>query len=266
MKKVIQKQIQRLETLEHQIKMEQIQHSKMKSYKQDFGCGLSCKKVRGNFRYYINGKYVSKQKDSRKIADYAKAEYQRKLKPLLEKEIKCLKRVLETEERLSETYNKLYEGKRILFEPDIIPVSEKKKQFENSTHNGLGFAEDDRTDYYTNRGERVRSKSEKIIADELARHGIPYKYEKPLQLMVDRKIKEFYPDFTVMNITTGEIKYLEHLGMMDHPGYFKNTLSKLDAYEKNNLLIGRDVILLHESAYHPLNTRVILEYINEFLL
>lgn len=79
-------------------------------------------------------------------------------------------------------------------------------------------------------------------------------------------MKEFHPDFTAMNIATGELKYVEHLGMMDNPDYFKNTLSKLDVYEKNNLLIGRDVILLHESSYRPLNTRVIADYINEFLM
>ena len=69
-----------------------------------------------------------------------------------------------------------------------------------------------------------------------------------------------------MNVTTGEVKYVEHLGMMDNPLYLKNTLSKLDIYEKNNILIGRDVILLHESSYRPLNTRAIADYINEFLM
>ena len=54
--------------------------------------------------------------------------------------------------------------------------------------------------------------------------------------------------------------------MLDNPVYFKNTLGKLDVYEKNNLLIGRDVILLHESSYRPLNTRVIADYITEFLM
>ena len=87
-----------------------------------------------------------------------------------------------------------------------------------------------------------------------------------MKLLVDNRIKEFYPDFTAMNISTGELKYVEHLGMLDNPVYFKNTLSKLDVYEKNNLLIGRDVILLHESSYRPLNTRVIANYIDEFLM
>lgn len=53
--------------------------------------------------------------------------------------------------------------------------------------------------------------------------------------------------------------------MLDQPYYFQNVLAKLDAFEKNGLLIGRDVILLHESAYRPLNTRVIADYIDEFL-
>ena len=53
--------------------------------------------------------------------------------------------------------------------------------------------------------------------------------------------------------------------MMDQPNYFKNVLSKLDVYEKNGLLIGWDVILLRESTYRPLNTRVVADYIDEFL-
>ena len=34
----------------------------------------------------------------------------------------------------------------------------------------------------TEKGERVRSKSEKILADYFYRNNIPYKYEKPLYL------------------------------------------------------------------------------------
>ena len=78
-------------------------------------------------------------------------------------------------------------------------------------------------------------------------------------------MKDFYPDFTAINTTTGEIKCIEHLGMMDHPNYYQNVLAKLDAYEKNGLLIGRDIVLIHESSYRPLNTKVIADYIDEFL-
>lgn len=44
--------------------------------------------------------------------------------------------------------------------------------------------------------ERVRSKSEVIIADILNQEGIPYRYECPLQLKGWGKV---YPDFTVLS-------------------------------------------------------------------
>ena len=234
--------------------------------RQPDGLRLSCRKVRGSYQYLINDKYVSKKNDRNRIRELAQAEYRNKLCPALKKEIKDLKRVLEQEKRISDLYADLYEGKRVLFEPDVLPVSIKIKRFMQEEHVGLPFGEDDHTEYYTIKGERVRSKSEKIIADEFYRKGIPYKYEKPLSLYVDGEPREFYPDFTVLNITTGEIKYVEHLGMTDNPIYFKNALSKLDIFERNNLLIGRDVILFHESSYRPLNTRVIGDYISEFLM
>ena len=226
---------------------------------------LSCRKVRGNYQYLINSCFVSKRSELPRIKELAVAEYRKALLPLVEREIRYLKLITKLEERIEKTYTGMYEGKRVLFKPDIVPVTKLVEEFEKETDNGLAFDESDHTEYFTNRGERVRSKSEKIIADELDRWGIPYKYEKPLSLNVNGKIKDFYPDFTAINKTTGEIKYIEHLGMMDHPSYFQNVLAKLDAYEKNGLLIGRDVILLHESAYRPLNTRVIADYIEEFL-
>lgn len=42
------------------------------------------------------------------------------------------------------------------------------------------------------KGERGRSKSEKIIADELARCDIPYKYEYPLRIKDGNKDKSHF--------------------------------------------------------------------------
>ena len=214
----------------------------------------------------INTHYASKIHEINAIKELAIKEYHKALLPLIKKEIKYLKLLLKTEEQIENAYNGMYEGKRILFEPDLIPTSKIIEDFENTTYEGLSFDDNDQTEYYTNRGERVRSKSEKIIADELARQKIPYKYEKPLVLFVDGKQKQFFPDFTVLNKTTGKIIYLEHLGMMDNSYYYNNTLNKLDIYEKNGLLIGKDILIFHESSRQPLNTRTIDDYINEFLL
>lgn len=281
--KIITQKLQKLETIEQRIKTEQSTKTQLrnstervinknKAISKDMAIDkekpvkLTCRKVRGSYQYLINTHYASKIHEINAIKELAIKEYHKALLPLIKKEIKYLKLLLKTEEQIENAYNGMYEGKRILFEPDLIPTSKIIEDFENTTYEGLSFDDNDQTEYYTNRGERVRSKSEKIIADELARQKIPYKYEKPLVLFVDGKQKQFFPDFTVLNKTTGKIIYLEHLGMMDNSYYYNNTLNKLDIYEKNGLLIGKDILFFHESSRQPLNTRTIDDYINEFLL
>ena len=256
MEKAIKKELQELERIKKRIG----------EGNSPSDSSLVCRKIRGRYRYYIDRQYVSMKKDAGLVRELALSEYRKELEPVLEAELSHLRGLLGVIGQLSEVYYRLHEGKRVLIEPDVLPIQERIRRFLNEEYAGLPFDEDDRTAFFTNRGERVRSKSEKIIADEFNRLGIPYRYEKPLKLFVDGKMREFYPDFTAMNITTGELKYVEHLGMMDNPAYFKNLLSKLDVYEKNNLLIGRDVLLLHESSYRPLNTRVIADYVNDFLM
>ena len=256
MNKAICRELQKLESIKKSISTAQNKSSEM----------LYCRKIRGYYQYYVGKEYVSKKKNEKRIQMLALQEYREKLNPLLEKAIRHLEEALNSLEHLNEAYTHMHEGKQVLFEPDVVPVEKRIQEFRNMTYERMGFAENDKTEYYTHRGERVRSKSEKIIADELDRQGIPYHYERPLLLRVDGQMKEFHPDFTVMNITTGEVKYIEHHGMMDNSGYYNNVLMKLDAYERNGLLIGRDILLLHESVYRPLNTRIIADYIQEFLI
>ncbi len=226
---------------------------------------LLCRKTRGHDRYYINGIYKPKDKYIKQITALANEEYWRNLFPKLKKEIRILERSIRADRELEEVYEKLHEGKRKLVTPFFRSVSEIIEQFEKEEYVGLEFDENDATEYYSNKGERVRSKTEKIIADELLRKGIPYKYEKPLILNANSKPITIYPDFTAVNVRTGKIRYIEHLGMIDNSNYYKNTLLKLDTFERNGLLIGKDVLLFHESSYSPINTKVIDYYIEEFL-
>ena len=196
MNKAICRELQKLESIKKSISTAQNKSSEM----------LYCRKIRGYYQYYVGKEYVSKKKNEKRIQMLALKEYREKLNPLLEKAIGHLKVAQKSLERLSEVYEQMHEGKQVLFEPDIIPLSKKIQDFNNVTYEGLPFAESDKSDYHTYRGERVRSKSEKIIADELDRHGIPYHYEMPLLLRVDGQMKEFHPDFTIMNVTTGEVK------------------------------------------------------------
>lgn len=95
----------------------------------------------------------------------------------------------------------------------------------------------------THNGEWVRSKSEVIIANELAHAGIDYAYEKPLELPDGSR---WLPDFTILR--NGEPVYWEHLGLLDDPAYKRRWEAKKASYarngisgEKGNLVITRDV-------------------------
>ena len=84
----------------------------------------------------------------------------------------------------------------------------------------------------TSRGEMVRSKSEVIIADHLARADVEYAYELPLT--IDGTTK--YPDFTVEDMESGQTLYWEHCGMLHVPSYRQRWERKVEWYEAKGIL------------------------------
>lgn len=112
----------------------------------------------------------------------------------------------------------------------------------------------------TERGECVRSKSGKIIADKLYSLGIPYRYECPPLLEDNIKI---YPDFTILKMPAREEVYLEHFGMMDDVNYVDTTIYKLNTYEKNGIYIGVNLFITYETSTKPLNTRALDKIVRE---
>ena len=188
---------------------------------------LRCAISKGYYQYYIGRQYI-KAENKEIAAKLAQKEYCIKLN----KELKQFERALELvkdfieEQRLEKIYGELHPGRKILVAPLYRPVEVIIAVFLRIECKGKGFEEGERTSYYTIKGERVRSKSEKIIADELYRHGIPYKYEMGIELQSWNKPIEVYPDFVVLNRRTGKRWIVEHLGMMDKPGYFEAAMQK----------------------------------------
>ena len=115
--------------------------------------------------------------------------------------------------------------------------------------------------HLTNKQERVRSKSEVLIANTLYKLGIPYRYECPLQL--DTGI--IHPDFTILRTSDRRVFYYEHLGMMDDAGYARAAVQRLDDYERNGIYLGDQLIITSETSRLPLNSikaeRIIRHYI-----
>lgn len=83
------------------------------------------------------------------------------------------------------------------------------------------------------RGELMISKSEVIIADDLAAAGINYAYEQPL---IGHDGTRRYPDFTIEDADTGETWFWEHLGMLGDVEYDRKWAAKLAWYRGNEIL------------------------------
>ena len=146
----------------------------------------------------------------------------------------------------------------------IITDEEYAKMWEESKNN-LGRIEPDEQlkelGLITEKGEYVRSKSEKIIADTLTKNNINYVYELPLRLKGYGTVK---PDFTVLNKRTRHEYVWEHFGMMDDSIYVKNAIKKIEQYGKSGYVQGRNFIATFESKEAPLNTVTINRVIQDF--
>lgn len=198
----------------------------------------------------------------------AQREYDEKLIPSLERVVSKLKEIetIYDDGILGNCFQKMCNARKKLVAPFIEPIDMKINRFMNEMYEPSIFEEDDKTEFYTLRNERVRSKSEIIIADELYRYGIPYRYEMPLILENWGKSVIFRPDFTVMNKKNGKIYIWEHFGMMDNPEYIEKSIRKLDVYEKNGFFLGVNLLLSHETSKVPLSRIVLDSYIDYYLL
>lgn len=222
--------------------------------------GLRVIKSHGSFQYYIctesgdtNGTYLPKSQ--RKIAEaIAQRDYDKQIikctkqwKQWIEKTIKSMPNT-----HLWDAYNKS-QGRKCLIKPYEISDDEYVKQWENISYEGKPF-EPNLPEIYSEQGERVRSKSEKMIADKLHMLGIPYRYEYPVRLQGCGTV---YPDFLLLNRATRKEYIYEHFGMMDNPDYANNTIKKINLYAKNGYVLGKNLLVSWETSHAPMDMRVI---------
>ena len=190
--------------------------------------------------------------------------YDRSVLAVSERELIHIKRLLKQyeEEQLEAVYDKLSEDRQDLVSP-VFPTDEQFiSEWEGQKFEPKGFPED-APEYYTAKGERVRSKSEIILADALARKDIPYQYERPLRL---KGYGTIHPDFTVLNVRGRKTYYWEHLGMMDDPEYSQKAIERISQYQKNGIYPGEHLILTYETRNYPLQTRQIDDLITHYLV
>jgi len=117
---------------------------------------------------------------------------------------------------------------RDLINQPLVSPEELSRAWANVTYATNPMAYDERYEYYTNRGERVRSRAELFIADMLFQLGIPYRYE----MLYIANGHNYYPDFTLMNPFTGELFFVEYFGLMDDDDYRQNSFAKIKEYNR----------------------------------
>ena len=152
---------------------------------------------------------------------------------------------------LAEVYEKLSPERKILVEPYVLPDELYIEVWLKQPYKQKPFLPDS-PEIYTENNERVRSKSEKIIADKLAILGIPYRYEYP---MIIPGIGSIHPDFLLLDVKERTTVIYEHFGIMQDPVYSRNTLRKIDAYENSGYMLGSKLLCTFESENHVLDMR-----------
>ncbi len=163
---------------------------------------------------------------------------------------------------INAVYNNLSDAKKALVAP-IIPTDEQYIEIWRKRNTGGLNSFPEEGQFLTIRGEKVRSKSEKILADMFEKSGIPYSYEPQLRIN-DGKI--LYPDFALLNVRTRRTIYWEHFGLASDGEYAKNALSKLNSYEQAGFELGNDLIISIETIQKPLDIKQIREKIKRYLL
>lgn len=262
--------------LKKEQELEKLVHIAEKHIDSPLSGTLHISMIKGKPRYYHcyldkDGnkqlKYLSAVKEGPKIMELAQHSYNEAFLKTAIDQLKAVRRALNRidEDALANVFSLLHnERKKLItpFEPDEEMFVKLWEQDEYQP----GYFSDQTPLIYSNRGDRVRSKSEKIIADKYYERGIPYKYEKPLLLRKHSQTITVRPDFTTLNKRTRIQRYHEHFGKMDDPQYARKALEKIKLYENNGIFIGDQLILTFESSEQPLDKREIELLIDKYLI
>lgn len=244
---------------------------------------LVVRNQRGHLRYYqrlsrtpIKDLYLGKAEEQR-IRALQEKEYYLGILMAAENELDALRKINKINDKATkfeQVYFSLPEIKRNLISPCYAADIEEAKQkiekeckfWQKESLERKGVDKD--LHLITLNGEKVRSKSELIIADRLKTSGVPYYYEG--KYIFDgggfNGYQVWFPDFQVLNKRTGDMFFWEHFGLMDNPEYCASSQFKLETYAKHGIIMGKNLIVTMESSTHTLNVEYVDRLIDEFLI
>ena len=240
----------------------------LKNYSDIVDYTLVQKKSNKCYQYYYRDEtknliYI-KADDKQLAKRLAQKEYYEKLLANLYAQEKSIERFLckYNGTYLKDSYEGLADGKKRL----VHPIEKTDDEFITEWRNryiGEQNSYDFSVSYTTNKGEEVRSKSEKILADLFAKYGVIYKYEPEITLYNGRKA---YPDFALLNIRERKTYFWEHFGLASDESYSDKNLAKLAKYEKSGILLGDNLIVSVEAEGIGIDIKLVEEKIKRLLM
>ena len=225
-------------------------------------------KSNGHDQYHLINKMTGEKRYIRaseipQLCDIAQKGYEKRIR----KELLAMKQNLEffirnyNVRKVDEVYERMANGRKALIDPLIETDEMFIKRWQDAVYEEMQFY--DETELYTYGGIRVRSKSELIIANMLEQYGIPFKYEKPLQL---RGMGEVRPDFSCLKVKSRQEGIWEHFGMMDNLTYANKNVTKLACYHQNGFYVGENLITTFETSQNQISSKLIRGMIEQYLL
>lgn len=196
-------------------------------------------------------------------ASLAQKDYDFRLVDELRHESKAISTFLKVyhPERVDQIYQALHDSRKPLVIPARLLDDDYVKRWKSVAYEKKGFQENT-PEFFTGNGERVRSKSEIIIADALRRHNIPYRYEYPIHL---DGLGTVHPDFICLNARKRKEYVWEHFGIMSASDYADSAVNRMEKYILAGYYPGENSIMTFETASRPLSTRIIECNIRRFL-
>jgi len=219
---------------------------------------ISIEHHKGGFHYISIGTDSKKRylnKNSQELIDQLiQKDYVQKAIKTAKNESAALKKMIGKypDPVIEDLYGSLPEERQKRAKPIVLGYTQDAKAWLAAPYDRKPFAKTD-PEYYTIRGERVRSKSEVIIADRLWAKGIPYKYECPF--LVGGEI--IHPDFTILRLSDLKIVYHEHCGKMDDPKYTGALPKRINDYSHEGIILGDRLFLTFESDDTPLDLKAL---------
>ena len=217
---------------------------------------ITVRRQNDKFYYYMSGyksddKYIT---DKEQIETLLQKDYLKKVLRQAKRELSALEKMskLYPDTLAEDVYDQLSEGRKSHIKPINVYDDAYAQKWMAAPYKRKPFKKD-MPEFYTTKGERVRSKSEIIIADRLRANGIPYRYECPLK--VGKKI--IHPDFTILRMSDRKILYHEHCGKMGDQKYIEDMLTRAKDYSLEDIILGDRLFYTFESEATPLDVTML---------